>query len=111
MAIRDVLVQDSWNIPVRRSLIQPSPIDSVLSISLCFSTRTDCNLWILESSRNFSLKSAVQISRPRYGSRFFCTLLWDVNIPLKIFLFMWKLSNDFFALDTIRKILGFQLTS
>lgn len=44
---------------------------------------------------------------PGYASLFFCTLIWDDNVPLKFSIFTWKLSNDFLALDTVRQKLGF----
>lgn len=70
LTIRDIACQDSWNIPLLQSLVCPSHIDTILFISPCFFLGTDWYIWMLELLGNFSLRSAVQLFKPRLSFSF-----------------------------------------
>lgn len=68
-------------------------------------------MWLLEPFGCFSLKSAVNIFQPNHASLIFWELLWDSINPIKYSIFMWKLFNEFLAVDSIEQKLGFHLAS
>lgn len=78
---------------------------------LYFSTGTDCYIWMLESSRNFSLTLVAQIFQLGYTFLLFCTLGFGMLIFLLDFLYSCGSCLMTLALNTVKWKLGFHLVS
>lgn len=66
---------------------------------------------MLEPFGNFSIKSATSIFlHPAIPSLSYCIIL-DSLMPNKFSIFMWKLTNSFFPVDSLIQTVGFHMAS
>ncbi|KAL4309243.1 hypothetical protein GQ457_01G013830 [Hibiscus cannabinus] len=105
--VSDLILQDSatWNFTILHNLFDSNMVDRIGCIPLAQSKPIDELVWRIESIGIYTPRSGykllletMSISRtmnnePRFSA--FYRLLWELNMPAKCKIFMWRLSKNF----------------
>jgi hypothetical protein len=106
-----------WDVQLLKSVLCPHDVQEVLKVRLSKRALNDHVAWFYEKCRIFTVKSAYHLavsldsfegdqvgcSARTHGSRPVCKSIWSTNVPPKVQVFAWRLSQEGLATQTNRK--------
>ncbi|XP_062010609.1 uncharacterized protein LOC133726994 [Rosa rugosa] len=108
-----------WNVDFLKQHFLPVDVDKILSIPLCERTEGDVAVWHFNDDGRYSVKSGywfgMELRRMERGSTSgsghansnsinIWSLMWNLSIPNKVKLFLWRASHAFLPCAELRKV-------
>ncbi|KAG6627879.1 hypothetical protein CIPAW_15G160400 [Carya illinoinensis] len=111
LKIRDVVVNDKWDISTLRSVVEAEMVEKIASVPVRLRDSPDVYVWKSSDDGDFSTKSAWELVRNRGPICLWKTWLWQKAIPKKMSFVCWRARLHALPVDENICKLGIPLVS
>lgn len=111
LTLQQACMDGCWQTHLFEDDLLPDFFQQLISQEVFFSDSVDVEVWGPTQSGLFSVASAYSIVRHRQQQHADLLGFWRPEIPLKLSIFMWRLTNMLLPFDEILETMGFHLPS